>query len=180
MQESLGAYGNPGEDRLWRDGDGLSRPAQRERGDRGSESHAQGQVTEDEAFIRRFRREASIAQSISSPHLVKIVDSGLDNDRPFIAMEFVEGESLHHLLRRNGPLPYHQAVDIAMQVASGLSVAHRKGGRSPGHISPEHTDHSRRRCQARRLRDRAFPAVGDANECWRLRRQAFVLRTRDI
>ncbi len=78
-------------------------------------------------FLRRFRREAEIARSLKSPHVVEILDAGVEDGTPFIAMELVEGESLAELLKRSGPLTPDQASDVALQVAEGLDVAHQQG-----------------------------------------------------
>ena len=84
-------------------------------------------LAEDEAYIKRFRREAAIAKSIESPHVVRVLDAGQEGYIPYIAMELVEGETLATLLRQRGPLPVEQAVDIVTQVAQGLHAAQARG-----------------------------------------------------
>ncbi len=84
-------------------------------------------LAEDEAYIKRFRREAAIAQSIDSPHVVRVFDAGQEGYIPYIAMELVEGESLATLLRKRGPLPTEQVLDIVTQVAEGLHAAQTWG-----------------------------------------------------
>ncbi|MDP3766951.1 MAG: protein kinase, partial [Dehalococcoidia bacterium] len=57
------------------------------------------------AFVRRFQREARIAQELDSPHVVRVLDSGGEDDTRYIAMEYVEGQTLAAMLRESGPLP---------------------------------------------------------------------------
>ncbi|MDZ4277642.1 MAG: serine/threonine-protein kinase, partial [Dehalococcoidia bacterium] len=79
------------------------------------------------AFVRRFQREARIAQELDSPHVVRVLDSGGEDDTRYIAMEYVEGQTLAAMLRESGPLPPEDAEDIAIRVARGLAAAHAKG-----------------------------------------------------
>jgi Tol biopolymer transport system component len=89
----------------------------------------------DSEHARRFRREAWAASSLSHPNLVTILDVGEWEGRQFIAEEYIQGKTLRDLLR-HGPLRVDAAVDIASQVAAGLSAAH---GASIAHrdIKPE-------------------------------------------
>jgi hypothetical protein len=75
----------------------------------------------------RFKREALAAASLSHPGVVTVFDAGEDPDGPFIVMEFVEGETLADLLRREGRLSPEQAGQIAARVAEALEHAHRRG-----------------------------------------------------
>jgi urea transport system substrate-binding protein len=81
----------------------------------------------DEEFRKRFLREARAAASLSHEHIVTIYQVGEDNGVPFLAMEFLRGQSLEARLRRDGTLPLADALDIARQAAEGLVVAHDKG-----------------------------------------------------
>ncbi len=83
--------------------------------------------TEDPSYLRRFRREAAIAESVESPNIVAVLGVGQQEGMPYIAMELVEGETLASLLRKSGPLPLDHALDIAIQAAQGLYAAHQKG-----------------------------------------------------
>ncbi len=74
----------------------------------------------------RFLVEAQAAAALNHPNICTIHEVGEDEDRPYIAMEYVEGETLKDRLRK-GPLKPEEAVDIILQVASGLAEAHRKG-----------------------------------------------------
>jgi eukaryotic-like serine/threonine-protein kinase len=81
----------------------------------------------DEAFRRRFLREARLAASLAHPNVVRVYDSGEADGRPFIIMEYVEGETLADVLSRRGRLSPTEAVELALQVCSGLEHAHRAG-----------------------------------------------------
>lgn len=82
------------------------------------------QFAVDEDFVRRFRREAQAAASLSHPNIVSIFDVGQDNDTYFIVMEYVEGETLKDLIKREAPLEPARAVGIARQIANALHHAH--------------------------------------------------------
>ncbi len=74
----------------------------------------------------RLLREARAASAVSHPNIVGIYEIGSDNSRDFIAMEFVEGESLDKLIPAGG-LPLSQALDYSVQTATGLAKAHASG-----------------------------------------------------
>src|SRR5687767_7211856 len=83
-------------------------------------------VTSDEV-VSRFQREARAASNLNHPNIVSVYDLGQTSDGTlYIAMEFIDGPSLKDAIRRNGPLPAADAIDILRQVASALSAAHRK------------------------------------------------------
>jgi len=73
----------------------------------------------------RFLIEAQAAAALSHPNICVIHEVGESEDRPYIAMEYVEGETLRDTIRR-GPLKTEEALDIAVQVAAGLGEAHHK------------------------------------------------------
>lgn len=75
----------------------------------------------------RFRREARAAAQLKSPHVVQIHDFGIDSGAPYIAMELLQGEDLCSRLDREGALPFPVAVEILMQAAKGLRIAHQNG-----------------------------------------------------
>jgi serine/threonine protein kinase/dienelactone hydrolase len=74
----------------------------------------------------RFLIEAQAAAALNHPNICVIHEIGESEDRPYIAMEYVEGQTLRDKIRR-GPLKAAEAMDIAIQIASGLGEAHRKG-----------------------------------------------------
>lgn len=78
--------------------------------------------------IARFEREAQAAASIQHPNTVSVTDFGETEDGIFyLVMEYVEGETLHRLLRREGTLPVKRAVRLLRQIADGVDAAHEKG-----------------------------------------------------
>lgn len=79
-------------------------------------------------FLDRFRREAEILASIRSAHIVDVVDWDYTYDgQPFIAMEYLEGETLSAFLQRTGAMPLAAALDIFAQIGEGLCAAHAVG-----------------------------------------------------
>ncbi|WP_437938019.1 serine/threonine-protein kinase [Sorangium sp. So ce341] len=81
----------------------------------------------DETVRARFYQEAQAAAALRSPHVVQILDHGVDNDVPFIAMELLEGEDLAHRLQRVGPLPPAETARIFADVARAVRKAHDAG-----------------------------------------------------
>ncbi len=81
----------------------------------------------DESFRDRFAREARIAAQLSHPNIVSVFDTGEEDGRPYIVMEYVKGETLSELLARRGRLPPAHAVDLALEVCAGLDHAHASG-----------------------------------------------------
>ena len=78
--------------------------------------------------IARFEREAQAAASIQHPNTVSVTDFGESEDGVFyLVMEYVEGETLHRLLRREGTLPVKRTVSILRQIADGVAAAHDIG-----------------------------------------------------
>ncbi|MFN3649603.1 MAG: protein kinase domain-containing protein [Armatimonadota bacterium] len=77
--------------------------------------------------IERFTREARAAAGLQHPNIVRILDHGNHQGRYYIAMEFLQGQSLRDLLRQRGALPAQEALRIAAAVAEGLDYAHKRG-----------------------------------------------------
>ncbi|MCI0426213.1 MAG: Stk1 family PASTA domain-containing Ser/Thr kinase [Actinobacteria bacterium] len=85
------------------------------------------QYSSDEAFVKRFRREAQAAANLSHPNIVGIYDWGQAQGTYFIVMELVDGRSLRDVLRSEGALLPRRATEIAAETAAALSVAHAAG-----------------------------------------------------
>lgn len=83
-----------------------------------------GQFGTDEDFVRRFRREAQNAASLSHPNVVQIFDVGREDEQYFIVMELVEGQTLKEMINSQGPLPIAEATRIAVEILAALSHAH--------------------------------------------------------
>lgn len=84
-------------------------------------------LARDEDLRRRFLREARLAARLAHPNVVRVFDVGEDDGRPFIAMEYVEGETLADLVVRRGRLPAAEAASLGMQACAGLAAAHAAG-----------------------------------------------------
>ncbi len=82
------------------------------------------QFVHDEEFIRRFRREAQSAASLSHPNVVSIYDVGQEGETHYIVMEYVEGHNLNEIIQDRAPLQVEEAVHIASQIADALDHAH--------------------------------------------------------
>lgn len=74
--------------------------------------------------IERFNREARAAGKLSHPNIVSVFDFGEENGRYFIAMEYLEGQSLRDAMQARGAYPLHEALPIIYQVLDALSYAH--------------------------------------------------------
>ncbi|MFA9557408.1 Stk1 family PASTA domain-containing Ser/Thr kinase [Evansella sp. AB-rgal1] len=82
------------------------------------------QFSEDEEFIKRFRREAQAATSLSHPNVVNIYDVGEEDNLYFIVMEYIEGYTLKDYIQKKGKLHVHEAVHITEQITSAIEHAH--------------------------------------------------------
>src|SRR6202521_1372507 len=80
----------------------------------------------DQDRLRRFQEEARSASALNHPNIITIHDLGQEGSTHYIAMELVEGKTLRELLV-SGPLPMRKAIEIAAQVAEGLTKAHEAG-----------------------------------------------------
>ena len=83
-----------------------------------------GDLADDEKFVRRFQREANSASSLRHPNIVEMYDVGEDNGKYFIVMEYVNGKTLKSLIKKRGALNLTEAIDIMLQLASGIACAH--------------------------------------------------------
>lgn len=85
------------------------------------------EMSEDEDFVRRFRREAQSVASLSHPNIVNIYDVGEDRGLYFIVMELIgEGETLRDKLKAQGRLEIEEALGIAAEICEALSHAHAR------------------------------------------------------
>src|SRR5215510_58253 len=75
---------------------------------------------------RRFFQEARAASALTHPHILTVYEVGEDDGKPYIAMEYVEGETLRQKLNERA-LPVKDALEIAIQIADGLAKAHEAG-----------------------------------------------------
>jgi serine/threonine protein kinase/formylglycine-generating enzyme required for sulfatase activity/dienelactone hydrolase len=84
------------------------------------------ELTEDRVSLERFQHEAKAASALNHPNICTVYDVGKDAGRAFIAMEYLEGETLSTRLK-SGPLPLKNTLKIAIEVSSALDAAHHKG-----------------------------------------------------
>ena len=84
------------------------------------------QLTCDEEFVARFRREAQAVASLSHANIVSIYDVGQDKGVYYLVMEMVEGKNLKEVIKERGALPVHEAVEIAKQICDALEHAHEQ------------------------------------------------------
>src|SRR5690348_15338220 len=88
-------------------------------------------LARDPSFQVRFRREAQAAASLNHPSIVAVYDTGEDRSAlgatPYIVMEYVEGETLRDVLRREGHLDPDRAMELAADICGALDFSHRNG-----------------------------------------------------
>src|SRR3990170_1752580 len=82
------------------------------------------EIASDSDQLERFRREARSVAQLSHPHIVGVIDAGEEDGRPYIVLEYVDGETLKERIRRMGRLPIDEAIAYAIEIARALGAAH--------------------------------------------------------
>ncbi len=85
------------------------------------------QLSSDAQMLSRFKREIKLARSITHENVGKIYDLGEADGTKYISMEFIQGESLHKILKKQGKLKIDDGVRIINQIADALATFHKKG-----------------------------------------------------
>jgi eukaryotic-like serine/threonine-protein kinase len=93
------------------------------------------EIASDSDQLERFRREARSVARLNHAHIVTVIDAGEEPSEdgsepgvgaPYIVLEYVQGETLKELIRREGPLPITQAIAYAIEIARALGAAHER------------------------------------------------------
>src|SRR5438552_9601570 len=96
------------------------------------------EIASDSDHLERFRREARAVAQLSHPHIVTVIDAGEEISRdghdgpdgrvgaPYIVLEYVPGETLKDVIRREGPMDVPQALAYAIEIARALGAAHER------------------------------------------------------
>ncbi len=93
------------------------------------------EIAADSDQLERFRREARSVAQLNHPHVVTVIDAGEEpaaegepsgEGTPYIVLEYVEGETLKAIIRREGPLEIPQAIAYAIEIARALGAAHEQ------------------------------------------------------
>ena len=83
------------------------------------------EFTTDEEFVKRFNIEAQSAAGLTHPNIVSVYDVGQEDEIHFIVMELIQGKTLKEIIKEEGTLPWKWSVNIAIQIASALEMAHK-------------------------------------------------------
>jgi serine/threonine protein kinase/Tfp pilus assembly protein PilF len=83
-------------------------------------------MAQDPSALERFQREAQAASALNHPNICTIYDANIEDDYRFIAMEYLDGVTLRHLLAHK-PLPLSQLLDLSIEITDALAAAHSAG-----------------------------------------------------
>ncbi len=84
------------------------------------------QYASDAEFVERFHREAKAAASLSHPNVVNIFDVGKEDDIDYIVMEYIPGDNLKDIIKRDAPMSVERSLDITRQIGEALHHAHQR------------------------------------------------------
>ncbi len=84
-------------------------------------------IARNPVLLKRFEQEFRITSKLDHPNVVRAIEYCVNDGRPYLVMELVQGESLGERLERDGKMPEEDAIRIIVQIAHGLHRAHRQG-----------------------------------------------------
>jgi|SRR5271169_575442 len=85
-----------------------------------------GDMAQDTLAVERFQREAQAASALNHPNICTIYDANVEGSCPFLAMEYLDGVTLRHVLAHR-PLPLSQLLDLSIEITDALAAAHSAG-----------------------------------------------------
>jgi serine/threonine protein kinase len=85
------------------------------------------ELSQDDVFVRRFRREVKAAQKIVHPNVVPVLDDGVEGGLPYLVQRLIPGGSLADRVARSGPLSLEEAVRLLAGAAAGIDALHGAG-----------------------------------------------------
>ncbi|MEQ8676736.1 MAG: serine/threonine-protein kinase [Aggregatilineales bacterium] len=86
-----------------------------------------GGISNDAQILERFRREGVILQELNHPNIVKMLDMVQQDNENYLIMEFIDGGDLSDMLKKQGKLPFNEAMKLCVELADALSRAHHLG-----------------------------------------------------
>ncbi|MEU6415260.1 serine/threonine-protein kinase [Microbispora sp. NPDC046933] len=114
-------------ERLGRGGMGEVYLAVGRRGERVAVKMLRDPIENDPDARLRLEREVRALRRVESPYVAQVLDADLSGDRPYLVMEYIEGENLLDAVRRGGPLPESRLIELAQGLAAALAIIHSGG-----------------------------------------------------
>ena len=108
-------------------GNRVPRPLHQDRASRGHQGDVRRHRLTNETAVARFEREVAILKQLNHPNIVRFNGSGRSAGTPFYTMEYIEGESLDHVMARRGRMTWEEVVELGQQSCAALQHAHEQG-----------------------------------------------------
>jgi len=84
-------------------------------------------VARNPVILKRFERECRICSHLAHAHIVRVLEYCGSGPKPYLVMEFIDGESIGDRIERDGKMPEEEAIRLICQIADGLACAHAQG-----------------------------------------------------